>query len=309
MVAMRVMRVAAAPSSSRGSCLNNGGDLVKLSGTYTKTVAITKYGRGVRVDARNARFAPRANYPLVAVNNARSFCLSGGVVDVGLGTGASWDAYHEQRGMYFRNTVNPTVEGVAVLNAGDCITIKENVPNWTFRDSYGKFCGDDGIENDRFSSGTVDDVLIDHAYTGISCRKEKTAVKHADFTIQNSLIALTPQRKTYGGGSNGHAYLFKWGSGSNTGCKLHLKNNVFLLTNGAGHIDIGDDPRVKDKPLNERACRGNKNTVVYLGGNKAYLEQLKQASPACFDITTDKNVWNRARARWFDRHPEFSRYR
>ena len=132
------------------SCLSGGGKLIKLSGTYNKSVVVRKQN-GVRVDARGAKLnKPRT---FVANFNRGSFCLSGGVYDVGLGLSASWNAFHAANGIALFNTPNATVEGVTVLNAGDGISIKHNSSNWTFRDSYVRHAGDDGVENDRNSTG------------------------------------------------------------------------------------------------------------------------------------------------------------
>ena len=62
-------------------------------------------------------------------------------------------------------------------------------------------------------------------------------------------------------------------------------------------MDPGKNPLIDSNPLNESACRGNKNTVVYTGGDKRYLESLKKDSPTCFTVTTDKSVWTKARGR------------
>ena len=285
-------------TTQASSCLNGGGKLVKLSGSYGKTTVIRKQS-GVRVDARNAKLG---GTPSLIANYNRGFCLSGGIYDVGLSLSASWAKYHSSHGIIVYNTPNSTFEGLAVLNAGDGISFKDNNPNWLFRDSYVKHAGDDGIENDRGSSGRVSNVLIDSAFMGVSCRKEgRNSLKRNSFVIENSLIAMDAKRS---------AYMFKWTTGTkDPGCVLTLKNNVFLLPKSAGYMDIGDHPQVKSRPLNEGACRGNKNTIVYTGKDKRYLEQLKKASPACFNVTTDKNVWTKARNAWFSRHSQFSKYR
>ena len=279
------------------SCLTGGGKLIKLSGTYKKAVIVRKQS-GVRVDARGAKILGK---PLI-INYNRGLCFSGGVYDVGLSLSASWHTYHASAGPIVYNSPNATFEGLTVLNAGDGISFKDNNANWLFRDSYVRHAGDDGIENDRGSSGRVSNVLIDSAFMGISCRKEgRHSLKRNSLVIENSLIAMDAKRSAYG---------FKWSTGTkDPGCVLTLKNNVFLLPKNAGYMDIGDHPQVKSRPLNESACRGHKNTIVYTGKDKRYLEQLKKASPACYNVTTDKNVWTKARNAWFSRHSEFSKYR
>ena len=199
------------------------------------------------------------------------------------------------------NSPNATVENVAVLNTGDGISWKDNNPNWVLRDSYIKHAGDDGIENDRNNSGRVSNVLIDSAFMGVSCRKENKTISGRSLTVENSLIALDAKRSVA---------VWKWNMRTrDPGCKLTLKNNVFLLPKNVRHMDPGKNPLIDSNPLNESACRGNKNIVVYTGGDKRYLAELKKDSPTCFTVTTDKSVWTKARDAWFRSHSQFSKYR
>ncbi len=286
-------------ATQASSCLNSSGKLIKLSGTYGKTVVVSRQSNA-RVDARNAKMVggPPA---FLSNDNKGSFCLSGGVYDIGLSLSASWNVYHGSPVFRLYNTPNAIVENVAVLNTGDGITWKDNNPNWTFRDSYVKHAGDDGIENDRNNSGRVSNVLIDSAFMGVSCRKETKTIKGQSLTIENSLIAMDAKRSVA---------VWKWTVRTREpGCKLTLKNNVFLLPKNVRHMDPGKNPGIDSNPLNESACRGNKNTVVYTGGDKRYLESLKKDSPTCFTVTTDKSVWTKARDAWFRSHSQFSKYR
>ena len=286
-------------ATQASSCLNGGGKLIKLSGTNRKSVAVRRQSN-VRVDARDAKMLGRPP-TFVTNDNKGSFCLSGGVYDVGLSLSASWDKYHSSQALLMYNTPNATVENIAVLNTGDGISWKDNNPNWVLRDSYIKHAGDDGIENDRNNSGRVSNVLIDSAFMGVSCRKENRTISGKSLTIENSLIALDARRSVA---------MWKWTAHTrNSGCKLTLKNNVFLLPKNARHMDPGKNPQIDSNPLNESACRGNKNIVVYTGGDKRYLAELKKDSPTCFTVTTDKSVWTKARDAWFRNHSQFSKYR
>ena len=300
------------PKVPSSSCLKSGVTR-KLSGDYRSKIFI-RNGKNAVIDARDAKLLARAAF--LAENNNGSLCLSGGFLDSDLSDDTDWDTFHNSAGLLFYRTPNAIIENMTIHITGDGITIKNDNPNWLFRDSYIRHAGDDGVENDRFNNGTVDDVLIDWAYTGLSCRKEQKAAKDVPYTfkVQNTLIALKPQEGTYNrsmgrGGAPGHNQLFKVTQNVSKGCRLALKNNVFLISSYAGYIDPSDDPKVKYDILDRSACRGNKNTIVYTGGSAAYLRQLRAAAPECFDVTTDVNVWKTARARWFDRHPQFSKYR
>ncbi len=289
-------------TTQASGCLS-GGSVKKLSGTYNQSVVIRNQ-TNPKIDASNARFVVKGSngFGLIGARNRSSFCLSGGVFDTSYGVNSSWSTYHGSNNVFFSDTPNVTVENITVINAGDGFTAKQNVPNWKFRDSYIKHTGDDAIESDRGSSGRVSNVLVDSTFMGVSCRKEGShSLKRNSLVIEDSLIAMDARRS---------AYMWKWTFRTKEpGCVLTLKNNVFLLPKSAGYMDPGDHPQVYSRPLNESACRGNKNTIVYTGGNKSYLEQLKKASPACFDVTTDKAVWTKARNAWFSRNSQFSKYR
>ena len=303
------------PSASSSSCLEaSDAPLLTLAGNYTTNVSIRNKSTGVRIDARNARLLSRTAFS--TNSNGGSFCLSGGFLDTGLSDVADWGTFHSADSLLFYNTPNAVIENLAVYLAGDGVTFKNNNPNWVFRDSYIRHAGDDGVENDRFNNGTVDDVLIDWAYTGLSCRKEQ-AVADVDYTfkVQNTLIALKPQAGTYGlylgrpDTTPSHNQLFKVTQGVTQGCRLVLRDNVFLISGYAGKIDPSEDPKVNYDVLDRAACRGHQNTIVYTGGLSWYLSELRAAAPECFEVTTDVNVWKAARAKWFDRHPQFSEYR
>ncbi len=291
-------------STQASGCLRGSGKLIILKGTNNRPVVIRNQ-RNPRVDAGNARFISRggSGFGIIAARNRGSACISGGIFDTTFGVNASWKhQIHGSNAAYVENSPRVTFENIAVLNSGDAFTAKGGSDGWTFRDSYVKHAGDDAIESDRGSSGRVQDVLVDSTFMGVSCRKEgNRRFERNSLVIEDSLIAMNPRRS---------AYMFKWTFNTrNPGCVLTLKNNVFLLPKSAGYMDPADHPRVKSRPLNERACRGDKNTIVYTGGNKRYLAQLKKASPACFNVTTDKRVWEKARNAWFKRHSQFSRYR
>lgn len=310
--------------AAQASCLNrSAGERLELGSRYDETIYLHGYRRGVQVDARGGFFtAPHSRREgqgrlvFSSVDNG-GLCLSGGVYGFNLKDSADWEPYfHASHAIQLYDTPDAVIEGVAVLVAGDAVSFKDDTDGWTFRDSYVRHAGDDGVENDRFNNGLVDDVLIDWAFTGFSCRKERVAPRTVTMVIRDSLLALRPQEGTYGesqrpGGPNrvGHNELFKWTKNSRTGCKLVLQNNTFLLTHSAGYIDPADDPEINYEVIETAACRGKKNTIVYLGDNDAYRERLEAANPTCFDIVTDLEVWDDARDAWFDRHPEFERFR
>lgn len=304
------------PPVTTTSCLNDNATakLRTLSGTVGAITNVYGYTTGVAVDSRAANFSfpygdgtPRKM--IVSYRNASSLCISGGVFHNGLFDDTIWDTFHSSPTLYFDTVEKPTVENIAIIQGGDAVTFKNNVPNWTFRNSYVRHSGDDGIENDRFNDGVVDNVLIDWAYTGFSCRREGTnPIKPARVTIKNSLIALKLTKYGYKGGVN-HNELFKWTKNSTTGCYLSIQDNVFLIQKNPGYIDPSADPFVGYDALNNAACVGHKNIIVYTGTDSYTYNRLLTQAPDCFTVTRDINVWKNARQRWFDRNPQFEAYR
>ncbi len=279
------------------SCLNWKGKKVKpRSGGR---VGIFRESR-VIVDARGKTF--QSKVPLVGNYNRGFLCIVGGTYTTSLGVSASWHSAHNTGGMYFAKSPRVTIEGVALgvggRIVGDGISMKQDTDRWVFKDSYIGRSGDDAIEADRFSPGVVDDILVDSTFTGISVRREKNSYTKAHYytvTVKNSLISM----------KNGNDLFKVTRSGKGPGrgknyARLSLKNNVFYIPKR----DAGDIDR---KVFNGGKCQNN--TIVYTGGSKSYLEYLKRNSPKCMRVTTDKRVWDRARANWFKRHPQFSKYR
>ena len=285
-----------APQAS--SCLNWRGKKIKLKDNRQGRLFGKK---NVILDGRGKTMRHKS-LPLVANYNRGFLCVSGGTYVTNERLSASWHTTHSKSALYFQGTsrrdaAKITVENVAVgvggRVVGDGITFKQNNPNWVFKDSYVGRAGDDGVENDRFNDGTVDDVLIDSAFTGLSCRletKKYGKVRRYNFNVKNTLISLK-------GKSND---LFKVTIRGKNYCKLNLSNNVFYLPNR-------DGGKIEKKVFNGGSCRNN--TIVYTGGSKSYLNYLKRNSSRCFKVTTDKRVWEKARDNWFKRHSQFSKYR
>lgn len=284
------------------SCLKlSTGPLTTITG-FKKQVIAARYLTDARIDGRGMRVRSPLN-PFVGAYNEGSFCLSGGILTSQYPFSTDWDTTHNVHGMYWVDTPNITVEYMAIgvdnQIVGDGISFKQNTPNWIFRDSYVQRAGDDGIENDRYNNGLADNIMIDSAFQGMSCRSEGKFFEYDrpyHFTVQNSLIALDPVRSHQ---------LIKYTIARANMCHISLKNNIFLLPKGAGLINPNDHPNIKEPLLIESDCAGAKNTVVYTGNDKKYLEYLRGASPACFEVTTDRSVWEAARNDWFERHPMF----
>ncbi len=293
------------PSPGDGSCLDSAsGPLVTLKGDYRDEYEESDLPDNLRIDANGARFLAPAPEDPFTLNNVKSLCLTGGVYDPGISASESdWEVYHHSQGIYLRDAPNAVVENVSILNTGDGIRLTEGTSNWTLRDSYIGFAGDDAIENDFLYKGLVDDVLIDHAYVGFSCRlgsgdRFTGYSPGSTMTVENTLVHMGLQKGVYSGESPGGGKLWKWEQYDEPGCKLIMRNMIVLVDDGPRsnfYLSPADDPDLDYATVVE-----SKNNVVVWTGKGDYPAPI----PPGWTLTRDIGVWERARADWFARHPD-----
>ncbi len=101
----------------------------------------------------------------------------------------------------------------------------------------------------------------------------------------------------------GHDGWFKWDTiDVSVSPKLSLKNNVWWVNQDATYVGLGI-PR-------GRLTECSNNIMVWTGPG-AYPAPKEGSDPLpatfngqpCFTITTDKSVWDKAKAAWLNRHP------
>ena len=101
-------------------------------------------------------------------------------------------------------------------------------------------------------------------------------------------------------GEFGHGGFFKWDDwddpATSLSPKLALYNNVFMAEQVG---DVGGE-RMGTPPGQVMDCANN--VMVWLGPG-----DFPGTLPACFTITTDRNVWDNAVADWLYRHPQVGR--
>lgn len=324
---------------STPSCLDTlagQGELITANKTYPNGLNTVKGKmQGVRVDARGGIFEGGSNaadpkIPFITGSNQRAafLCLSGGVYNTKAPDNAPWDAhkigmdgvrdFHNGHGIYIVQTPNTTVERITMPVTGDGVAFKWGSSNWKLRDSYIRHAGDDGVENDWKNNGVIDDVLIDWAYMGISCRKGNVTPEKGEplsppgtITIQDSLIALKKQVGTSGGlkpNDPNHLFMFKFEKDDLPNCKLRLKNTVFYMQQNQKIFDSKNSPTSYVEECQDV-------TLVYTGGTyskdlaaiNALRSSSKFAGKHCFDIvqgSTAISFWQQKRFAWFDRHSD-----
>lgn len=305
----------AAPSAVAASCLADAGTTVAADPAYNEQYTVEGYAPRTGIDAEGRVFSvenrpENGDKPLEVRDNGPELCLSGGRYNTGDGDEAAWDSYHFGAAVYVTDSPGVTLEELNVELAGDAVAFVgggSGTDGWTLRSSYLRHAGDDAVSNDAKFNGLIDDVLVDWAYQGVSCRADggPTLTPPGTVTVRDSLIALKPQEGTYDPASPpGHLFVFKWDD--EEPCTLRLRNAVFYME---------DDNRVFDTPLDPRdfVLECADVTLVYAGAGRYTDQEGRLAAlrdkfgPDCFTVLEGDeglDFWRQRRTEWFYRHSD-----
>jgi hypothetical protein len=277
------------PAPSAGSCLNQSGPLITLSGTQSRFDKRDATAANTKFDARQAWWTGTTAFPvLFGTQQTPGICWSGGRIQGGWSGGTSWSTYHSSAGL-FSESPNATVEDVTISNYGDAIRQVDYAENWTIRRMHVVDAHDDCVENDRLYAGLIEDALFEGCYVFLSSRPGSGVELPVNgsnkvVTIRSTLVWHKPMPSVYRGPTPGTGPLFKW---SPTGNQLAIHNSIFRVDQVPNHGDL-EIPNIV-------SC--SNNTIVWLGAG-SYPARL----PACFRVTTDKSVWDQAVAAWKTQH-------
>jgi len=317
------------------SCLNNfAGPTLTISGDQ----GFTQYyhsntGNGTRFDARGATWFQdttpvlKNQYPIdVRMNsNNASVCWAGGLIHNTNPEDISWnDSYNPANNAELISQGGQmTVDGTRFYNGHDGFRPWErDIPlnGFNLKNVWMTYMRDDCIENDTFQSGLVDDSLFDGCYVFLSSRNKGTINGSNEIvTVQNSLIRLQKMPGPFGQNKSfeGHGHLFKYENGSP---KLSLHNNIFLIEGlGITSGDINTWLAKAPDTLGFKVAEGklqscSNNTIVWLGDGDNDGDVTDDDfpgdipnDPSCVTVTRDKSVWDNARAKWLNDHPNVMR--
>ena len=271
-------------------------------------------------------------------NNGDGLCVSGGTLVTDAEDDSSWrDVYHSAHNFVsLRNSQNVTVEQVAGEIAGDALVIlarssvideDEHAEGWTLSHAYFQHLGDDIVDNDIRSTGTIDNVLVDRAYMGISCRAYARGFQRdpGTMTVKNTLFAIKPQAFGYAPkdepeARDTYANPFKWDEKGQLeeenvpveACTLNL-NNVTIYMAPHPTKESGANPVFSSKGIDPAEYVGEckEVTLLYGGEEYPYKQQLADLredggfDSSCFEViegSEARSEWNERRDDWFDRH-------
>ena len=316
--------------------------------TYTTTQNLNIQGlsSNAQVTLKGKTINGGSSSAVTIKNNSDGLCVSGGTLKTDAQDGSSWDGVFHSGRLFVNlyNSKKATVERVAGDTAGDGFHIASKVfsdpplngslhaENWTLSQSYFRHVGDDIVDNDMRAAGTVDDVLVDWAHTGIACRGYAQGFQRVPgkMTVKNTLFAIKPQLSA-ARGANMYYSPFKWDTpdGLQEGsrveyrkpCPLALNNvTVYMAPKPSGASEMAVFATYAGGSIDPVEFVTECTNVTFLYGGTNYgkksdgtpLEQLKQLERLqarwganCFKIIQGqaaKNEWNARREAWFVQH-------
>jgi hypothetical protein len=284
------------PPPVTGSCLT-GTPTITLAGAQRTWDHRASLAPNTRIDARTATWRGEIDYGALA-GKGSGLCWSGGAfVGQWPASTSSWDEMHST-GALLIYSPHAVVEDVWVSTYGDGFRFQDLASHWTLRRVHVVGAQDDCVENDRQHSGLIDDSFFEGCFVFLSERPGSSTLirdsSHDTVTVQNSLVWQKPVPFPEGcrfptATPPCTGPLWKWDNTGGRGSKVVVKNTIFRIDQppSNGHLNL---------PPDVVGCQGN--TVVWLGSGP-----FPARYPACFTITTDKSVWDRAVADWKARRP------
>lgn len=301
--------------------------LTEMTGPLTELRGTTRYLEndwfyipdGARFDAKGATFLAQTDPALpdgsivgyvidLRSDLSNSVCWAGGAIHYTNDYDITWgESKTPNNAALMSWTGDITFDGVRIHNAHDAIRPRRSpAAFWTIRNSWVTYNRDDCIENDFMAAGLVDDSLFDGCYVFLSSRIPDATDYGNTVTVQNSLIRMQEMPGPYGHEDPtimGHGPLFKYQADSPD---LVLKNNIFLMESyvttrntvrsQSASFDLLGFPKLA-------GCSGN---VIVWTGPGEFPGNIPN-DPSCVTVTTDRTVWDDARAKWLAEHPLVAR--
>jgi hypothetical protein len=312
-VGLAVPLPAAAQDPDPVACLRNAGTVVALAGDHGfEQFHWFAPAERVAFDARGARWRfqtypkPRSADPVRITGGGQDACFVGGLIVGANPPTAGWEeTYDQSNGAAFAFGGNQALDrfvldGIRIHNVWDGIRPRAHAGDFVIRNAWLSDARDDCIENDHFSTGLIEDTLLDGCHMAISARNPRDPDSYGSrvLTIERSLIRLKPfpkprqamLRRHSWARDPGHGMFFKWSSNS---MKVRLHDNVFMLE------QLPNNQRQAIDPPPSVSC--SHNVLVWLGpGDPGPV-------PDCFEVVRERSAWDRAKAAWIERHPEIMR--
>jgi len=279
-------------------CLGRIGPLLALGGTYAGGYQNDTLADGTIVLATSAIFDSAPGVPPFVVGGGADLCIGGGQVAGQFPRDSSWSSMHGDCcnvGGVEVKAAAPTIEGIRIDNVEDGIRVRPPADGFIVRRLHLSHIFDDAIDDHECLGGTVDDVLSDGSYVGISSRPNVGQDGTGKvLTISNSLFRLeTTTQPAPSETPPAHGALFKW---DDHAVWLVLRNNVFVVVKSNSDLGIPSSAHIV-------SCANNQLVWLGTGEYPGDLGQDPKTGKPCLTVTTDPSVWDAAVAAWQARHP------
>lgn len=259
--------------------------------------------RGVTVladqDRTSSTYSPRP-VNLAEAGGPEGLCVLGpfvrGIHDRGLG----WEYLKHDPGQGDHPAIRVGGRGWAVVDGARV----ENMMNGfrpaadglVIRNAYLHYIRDDCIENDELKAVRVEDSLFDGCYTALSARPDRGSPLYDDprasttTELDHVLIRLLPMpggHNVFDPGVRTFGHLWKW---SEVSGNTIIRDSVIMVDDPSGRLARG-----LGWPSNVRA----EGVTLVWTGRGDYPGELPDEGVT---VTTDRTVWEQARADWMLRH-------
>lgn len=244
--------------------------------------------------ASGATWTAMGNNPINWAGRPRGLWLGGTVIGKWNQATTPWSSYHSTAGMHARVDTS-VVEGLRVHNYGDGIRFMEpSTKAFVLRGAWFSDIHDDGVENDLYKTGLVEDSFLDGVYVAFSGRPAAATYQTIDgskitYTIRNNVVrlkafALTAKAPNTSGG------FFKIEN------RLPARNMKWVVEGNVFRAD--GRPGTGTLCLNQHGKFTARNNILVWRGTGNFPCTL----PPGWTLTRDIRVWDAAVAAWKARH-------
>jgi hypothetical protein len=278
-------------------CAGRSGPAVALKGGYPHGYRATTLPSGANVETLGATFFSAPGVTSLYLASRGDVCVSGGQVAGLYPQLSTWSYMHSSccntAGIEVR-AVAPLIEDMHVANVEDGIRLRPPADGFVIRGVRLTHVFDDAIDDHECLGGTVEDVLSEGSYVGISSRPNNGQDgRQKLLTIRNSLFRLETTDHPYPRETPpAHGALFKW---SSQAVQLALHDNIFVVSHSRSDLGI---------PKSAHIVSCSNNLLVWLGTGRfpGDLGRDPTTGQPCLKVTTDPATWNLAVAVWQEEH-------
>jgi hypothetical protein len=227
--------------------------------------------------------------------------MVGGIIYSEIPQESDWrPTYCNSGSMHFKYAINGVIDGMRIMGGWDAIRISPGATDLTIKNTWISDVRDDLVENDFFYSLTVEDILVDGTFQGISSDSQGDVTQPSSETvvIDGSVIRI---REYLYKGMQRFGALFKYED--DVSPPSIIRNTVVAVDsdNGGTWSNFWDPTWALIKE-----CSNNQ----FLWLSDSPMPSNVGTPPACFEFLKGaeaRAAWARAKQNWIDCHPRVVR--